>query len=113
MFRELLASSDQWRFSYREGRRREDAEKSVDGENRAPQDALALVADGLCVDIDMTCDAGFVGKGEIRLKGARIGQSLDFSGAQVNAEFDAETDNEAGAEKRIANALNAEDIQAN
>jgi hypothetical protein len=59
---------------------------------------LALVADGLRVDIDMTCDAGFTSWGEIRLKGARIGRNLDFSGAEVN--------NKEGV------ALNAEDMQA-
>jgi hypothetical protein len=59
---------------------------------------LALVADGLRVDTDMTCDVGFTAKGEVRLKGARIRQNLDFSDAEVN--------NEAGA------ALNAEDVQA-
>ncbi|MCA1704342.1 MAG: hypothetical protein LC808_14205, partial [Actinobacteria bacterium] len=66
---------------------------------------LALVADGLRVDIDMNCDAGFTARGEIRLKGARIGQNLDFSDAEVN--------NEAGPEEEISNALNAEDMQAN
>jgi hypothetical protein len=59
---------------------------------------LALVADGLRVDIDMTCDAGFTSRGEIRLKGARISRNLDFSDAEVN--------NERGV------ALNAEDMQA-
>jgi hypothetical protein len=59
---------------------------------------LALVADGLRVDIDMTCDARFISHGEIRLKGARIGRNLDFSDAKV--------DNKDGL------ALNAEDIQA-
>jgi len=59
---------------------------------------LALVADGLRVDIDMTCDAGFTSKGEFRLKGARISRNLDFSDAEVN--------NERGV------ALNAEDMQA-
>ncbi len=65
---------------------------------------LALVADGLRVDIDMTCDAGFTAYGEIRLKGARIGQNLDFSDAEVN--------NEAGIGGEIVNALDAEDMQA-
>lgn len=65
---------------------------------------LALVADGLRVDLDMTCDAGFSAQGEIRLKGVRIGQNLDFS--------DAEVKNEAGEDNKIANALNAEDMQA-
>ncbi|MBV9159956.1 MAG: hypothetical protein JO281_00025 [Pseudonocardiales bacterium] len=59
---------------------------------------LALVADGLRVDIDMTCDTGFTSRGEIRLKGARISRNLDFSDAEVN--------NETGV------ALNAEDMQA-
>jgi hypothetical protein len=59
---------------------------------------LALVADGLRVDMDMTCDAGFTSQGEVRLKGARISRNLDFSDAEVN--------NERGA------ALNAEDMQA-
>jgi hypothetical protein len=59
---------------------------------------LALVADGMRVDIDMTCDAGFTSRGEIRLRGARISRNLDFSDAEVN--------NERGV------ALNAEDMQA-
>ena len=59
---------------------------------------LALVADGLRVEIDMTCDAGFTACGEIRLKAARIRQNLDFSDAAV--------ENKAGV------ALNAEDVQA-
>jgi len=62
------------------------------------ESGLALVADGLRVDIDMTCDTGFTSWGEIRLKGARISRNLDFSDAEVN--------NEKGV------ALNAEDMQA-
>ena len=62
------------------------------------ESGLALVADGLRVDTDMTCDTGFTAYGVIRIKGARIRQNLDFSDAEVN--------NEAGA------ALNAEDVQA-
>ena len=61
------------------------------------ESGLALVADGLRVDTDMTCDTGFTAYGEIRIKGARIRQNLDFSDAE---------DNETGA------ALNAEDVQA-
>jgi hypothetical protein len=60
---------------------------------------LALVADGMRVETDMTCDASFTAYGEIRLKGVRIGQNLDFSDASV--------ENENGT------ALNAEDLQAN
>jgi hypothetical protein len=59
---------------------------------------LALVADGLRVDTDMTCDAGFTAHGEVRVKGARIRQNLDFS--------DSEVTNGNGI------ALNAEDVQA-
>ncbi|MCA1674235.1 MAG: hypothetical protein LC799_19275, partial [Actinobacteria bacterium] len=59
---------------------------------------LALVADGLSVELDMTCDAGFHAYGEIRLKGARIGRNLDFDDSEVN--------NQGGF------ALNAEDVQA-
>lgn len=59
---------------------------------------LALVADGLSVELDMTCDAGFHAYGEIRLKGARIGRNLDFDDSEVN--------NHGGF------ALNAEDVQA-
>jgi hypothetical protein len=59
---------------------------------------MALIADGLHVDIDMTCDAGFAARGEIRLKGVRIRQNLDFS--------DADVENQQGT------ALNAEDVQA-
>lgn len=58
---------------------------------------LALVADGLHVDLDMACDAGFIAYGEIRLKGARIRQNLDFS--------DAEIENQEGI------ALNAENVE--
>jgi len=62
-------------------------------------DGLALVADGLRVDIDMTCDASFTARGEIRLKRARIGQNLDFSNADI--------ENPGGG------ALDAEELQAN
>jgi hypothetical protein len=59
---------------------------------------LALVADGLRVDVDMTCDANFRALGEIRLRGAHIGQNLDFSRATML--------NPHGT------ALDAEDLQA-
>ncbi len=96
---------------------RRDAKKA-EGRPRAlkivyGKDGLALFADGLRVGIDMTCDVDFTAKGEIRLKGARIGQNLDFSDAEVNAEADAEDGIEADTEKKIANAINAEDMQAN
>ena len=59
---------------------------------------LALVADGLRVDIDLTCNGDFTAEGEIRLKGARIGQNLDFSNAVV--------------ENARGTALTVEDLQA-
>lgn len=46
-------------------------------------DGMALIADGLRVETDMTCDAGFTSWGEIRLKAARIERNLDFSEATV------------------------------
>jgi uncharacterized protein YjbI with pentapeptide repeats len=64
---------------------------------------LALVADGLRIETDMTCDAGFTAHGEVRLKGARIGRNLDFSDATV--------ENERLGDKS-GTALNAEDVQA-
>jgi hypothetical protein len=59
---------------------------------------LALIADGLRVEIDVTCDAGFTARGEIRLKSVRVKQNLDF--------------NDAAVENKAGIALNAEDSQA-
>jgi hypothetical protein len=100
---------------------------------------LALIADGLRVETDMACDAGFAARGEVRLKGARIRRNLDFSDATVeNRPFnlkDATVENRSPAnskdkrlpgkkpkskgsknkgteDKEFGTALNAEDLQA-
>ncbi len=56
---------------------------SFRGSHLAGADGPALVADGLNVTGEMTCDGGFLADGEIRLPGAAIGGRLTFRGSRL------------------------------
>lgn len=45
---------------------------------------MALVADGLCVDGDMSCMRGFTADGQVLLLGARVDRQLIFDGANLH-----------------------------
>jgi hypothetical protein len=45
----------------------------------------AIAGDGLCVDGDMECNAGFTARGQVNLRGARIAGRLSFRGAILGA----------------------------
>jgi hypothetical protein len=56
---------------------------SFRGSHLAGADGPVLVADGLSVTGEMTCDGGFLADGEIRLPGASIGGRLTFRASSL------------------------------
>lgn len=56
---------------------------SLRGSHLAGTDGPALVADGLSLTGEMSCDGGFLAEGEIRLPGANIGGRLTFRASRL------------------------------
>jgi hypothetical protein len=59
-------------------------ELNLDGASLTNPDGAALSADGLSVDLDMSCSHEFTATGEIRLIGAHIGGQLCLDGASMS-----------------------------